>query len=259
MNPWLMPLFGWLAMSVVMLGVWLVQRRSGDAGIVDAAWTFGVGALGASFSLLSANGNWPRRLLLAALVSAWALRLGGYIVQRLVRLPEDGRYRQMKLEWGGNAQSRLFWFFQMQALAAVLFALPMLIAAQSTLPLNAWDYSGLAVWCVALLGETVADRQMAACRHDPAQRGQVCRRGLWRYSRHPNYFFEWLHWWSYFLLALSAPWGWTTIAAPLVMLYLFLFVTGIPPTEAQSLRSRGDAYREYQRTTSAFFPWPPRT
>jgi steroid 5-alpha reductase family enzyme len=120
------------------------------------------------------------------------------------------------------------------------------------------DWLGFSVWLVAILGESLADRQLAAFKADPSNRGKVCSAGLWKFSRHPNYFFEWLVWVALFLFALPAPWGWTTIFAPALMLFFLLRVTGIPYTEQQSLRSRGEAYRSYQRTTSAFVPWFPK-
>ena len=111
----------------------------------------------------------------------------------------------------------------------------------------------------SLHGGAIADRQLRAFARDPANKGKVCDQGLWAWSRHPNYFFEWLHWFSYVLLCWQHPWGWLTVIAPLVMLYFILFVTGIPPTEKQALKSRPKSYRDYQRTTSPFFPWPPQS
>ncbi len=115
-----------------------------------------------------------------------------------------------------------------------------------------------ALWMFAVLGESLADRQLAAWRSDPDNRGRTCRAGLWRYSRHPNYFCEWLIWCAFATIASAAPLGWLAWMAPGVMLFLILKVTGIPPTEARALRSRGDDYRRYQQSTSAFFPWPPK-
>lgn len=174
-------------------------------------------------------------------------------------MPEDGRYQTLKENWGSAAQFRMFWFYQLQAAGSLLFALPMLIAAGGTSPFGLVDSAGVLIWLVAIAGELTADRQLSRFRANPVHKGQVCREGLWNYSRHPNYFFEWLHWWAYVCLALSAPWGWLTLFGPILMLHFIINVTGIPPTEAQALKSRGDAYREYQRTTSAFFPWLPRS
>ena len=108
------------------------------------------------------------------------------------------------------------------------------------------------------MGETIADRQLVTFKKDPGSRGKTCRAGLWHYSRHPNYFFEWILWCGFGVLGLAGPWGWAGLAAPALMLYTIVFVTGIPPTEAQALVSRGEDYRAYQRTTSPFVPWPPR-
>ena len=252
-------LLGWLAMSAAMAGLWWYQSRKGDAGIVDVAWGLGVGLLGTLFCWLSDQGDSHRRLLLAALVLTWSLRLSTHIAARLRRMPEDGRYQNLRQEWGVDAQKKLFGFFQLQALWSVLFALPILMAATNPSPFpRPTDWAGLALWLLAVAGESLADSQLQRFRMDPANRGQVCRIGLWRYTRHPNYFFEWLHWWVYPLLAVGAPGGGFALAGPVVMYWFLTRVTGIPPTEAQALRSRGDAYREYQATTNSFFPWWPR-
>lgn len=250
-----MILIGWLVMAAAMGLLWLVQRQIKNAGLVDAAWTFGVGGLGIWYALSGGTGDWARRVIAAGLIGAWALRLGIHILRRVLSEPEDGRYRALKEAWGSAAHARLFRFYQYQALGAALFAVPLLLVAGNPLPLGWRDAVGGAIWLAALAGEWIADRQLAVFRADPASRGQVCQEGLWRYSRHPNYFFEWLHWWAYACFAAGAPLGWLSALAPLAMLYFILYVTGIPPTEAQAIRSRGEAYRQYQRTTSPFVPW----
>ena len=178
---------------------------------------------------------------------------------RVLEGPEDGRYQRLRESWGERFQARMLVFFQGQALLAVLFSLPPLVAMGAVRPrLDLLDAAGALLWLAAVGGEVLADRQLAAHRADPANRGRTCRRGLWRYSRHPNYFFEWLHWWAYALIAWGAPFFWVTVAAPFVMLIFVLFISGIPPTEARALASRGEDYRRYQRSTSAFFPWFPK-
>lgn len=258
MNSWLLLAGGWAAMALVMAALWGVQRARGDAGIVDVAWTCGVALLGVAFTALSGAGEFERKTAVVLLVLVWGARLASHVLMRLFRSP-DGRYESLKENWGAGAQSKLFWFFQIQAFWAVLFAAPILLAVRNPSPFpGVLDVVGLVIGVVSIVGEATADAQLSAFRRDPANKGRVCQTGLWRYSRHPNYFFEWLHWWAYVGLAWSGPWGWLSLGGPACML-LFLFkVTGIPPTEAQSLKSRGEAYREYQRTTSVFVPWPPK-
>jgi steroid 5-alpha reductase family enzyme len=253
----LVVLAGWAAAALLMLALWAVQRSTKNAGIVDVAWALSTGALGAGFAL-AADGDRPRRLIVAALALAWGLRLGLHLWARVAREAEDGRYRRLRETWGGAADRNLLLFFQVQALWALLFALPMLAAARSPGALTLVDAAGIALWAIGLAGEAVADRQLAAFRANPANRGRVCQVGLWRYSRHPNYFFEWLHWWGYVALAAGSPLWWLPLAGVVAMGYFITRVTGIPPTEAQAIRTRGDAYRAYQQSTSAFVPWPPR-
>ena len=259
MSFWAALALGWLAMALAMAVLWQVQRRYGKAGIVDILWAAGVGVLGVLFAFLATDGYPPRRLLIGLLAGGWSLRLTSYLLVRVLKMAEDGRYEAMKLKWGERTQSYLFAFFQVQAFWSVMFAAPMLVAAGNrAAPLGWLDAAGVAVFIAAVCGETIADRQLQAFRSAARNKGKVCRDGLWRYSRHPNYFFEWVHWWAYVLIGWQAPFGWATLFGPAVML-LFLFkVTGIPPTEENALRSRGDAYREYQRTTSIFFPLPPK-
>ncbi len=239
MNGWLMILLGWLAAAAVFTVLWVIQKRSGNAGIVDVAWGMGVGLAGAFFCVFSFQGNATRRWIVAILVLAWAIRLSWHVLQRLRRMPEDGRYSELKASWGDQANQKMIRFYQFQAFAAILFAIPMLIAARNPSGIGILDFAGIAIWVIAIGGEALADLQLDKFRHDSTNKGKVCQDGLWKFSRHPNYFFEWLHWWSYVLLAISGPWGWVTIFAPLSMLYFILNVTGIPPTEKQALKSRG--------------------
>ena len=252
-------LSGWLVMAAVMAALWVVQRARRDAGVVDVGWAAGLGLLAVLYAVLAA-GPPLRRLLVATMAGAWSLRLAWYIlVNRVLGKPEDGRYQTLRSKWGDRAQSRFFVFFQLQALVDVIFSLPYLVAMTNPTPgLGVWGVAGVLVWVVAVVGEALADGQLAAFRADPANRGRTCRVGLWRLSRHPNYFFEWLHWWSYVLLAVGSPWWALTLVGPALMPFFLFKVTGIPATEAQALASRGEDYREYQRTTSAFVPWFPR-
>jgi steroid 5-alpha reductase family enzyme len=253
-------LVAWASMALMMLLVWLASIRMQNAGIVDIAWALGFSIL-ATLAAALGDGWTVRRVLVAAMVLVWSLRLGSHLYARVMgqHPVEDGRYRELRREWAGHVQARFFAFFQLQAILDVILAVPVFLACRNPEPrLHPLEWAGFALWLVALLGEATADLQLQRFKADPAHRGSVCRRGLWRYSRHPNYFFEWLVWCAYALFASASPWGWITLYCPLLMLYFLYRVTGIPATEGQALRSRGEGYREYQRTTSAFLPWPPR-
>ncbi len=251
-------LAGGLFMSAVMVALWIVERRTRNASTVDVAWSFGTGALAVWFALAGTGGLLERQLLVAVLMGAWGLRLGMHILARVRVEPEDGRYQRMRAAMGRHDGIGFLAFFIVQAWWAVLFALPAWAAARSSTPLGWADAAGVAVFLTALIGEGAADGQLARFRAEPSNAGKVCRDGLWRYSRHPNYFFEWTHWLAYVLIGIASP-VWWVCAGGVVVMYVFLTrITGIPHTETQSLARRGEAYREYQRTTSAFFPLPPR-
>lgn len=258
MSLWLLAALIWIGAAVLMTVVWVVQRWTRNAGLVDVAWSAGLGAAAIAAGLLS-TGWGPRRALIALMGAAWGWRLAVYLWRRVRRGPEDGRYLALRTQWGTRVQAFLFWFFQFQALTVGIFALPWLVGMRRPeLCFTGWDITGLAIWVIAVGGETIADAQLAAFRRYPAHAGRVCRAGLWRYSRHPNYFFEWLHWFAYVAIGLTAPAGWVTLLGPVLMLFFLFRVTGIPATEARALETRGEDYRRYQRTTSSFFPWPPK-
>jgi steroid 5-alpha reductase family enzyme len=255
MVSWGLVVLGWLGVAVLMCVLWVVQRARHDAGVVDVGWAVGLGALAVLYAVF-ASGDPLRRFLVAAMAGMWSLRLAWYILtNRVLGKPEDARYRTLRAAWGEGAQGRFFVFFQAQALVDVILSLVFLVAMTNPQPgLGLPGVAGVLVWLAAVVGETVADRQLAAFRANLANRGRTCRVGLWRLSRHPNYFFEWLHWWSYVLVAVGSPWWALTLVGPALMLFFLFKVTGIPTTEAQALASRPD-YAEYQRTTSVFVPW----
>ncbi len=245
---------GWAALAILMAVLWLRQLRTHNATSVDAAWSVGMGILAVAFALL-ADGAPERRLLVGSLAGIWAARLASHLItDRVLGRPEDGRYRALRETWGRRAPFFFFIFYQGQAVVATLFAVPILAAMRGG-ALDAWAAAGALVWLIAVLGEAIADGQLSRFRRDPRNHGHTCRAGLWRYSRHPNYFFEWIHWFSYVAIGHGI---WPTWIGPVVML-LFLFrLTGIPFTEQQAIKSRGDDYRAYQHETSVFFPWFPK-
>lgn len=250
---------GWAGAVLVMIVLWTIQLRTRNAGIVDLGWAGVTGGL-AVWHAFGGDGVEERRLLAGILGAVWGGRLAWHLFRdRIQGQPEEGRYVTLRKNWSPHADRAFFVFFQAQALAAVALSLPFALAAVAARPFPATaDWIGLALVVVGVIGETTADRQLLAFKADPAHRGKTCRRGLWSWSRHPNYFFEWILWCGFGAFGLAAPYGWIGLAAPALILYTVLFVTGIPPTEAQALLSRGEDYRRYQRTTSPFVPWPPR-
>lgn len=252
-------LTGTCIICTFMGALWLYQVKHKDAGIVDVGWTLSLGIL-ASVYIYMGDGDLYRRLLLGGLVIAWSIRLGLYLlVNRIIGKEEDGRYKALRAHWGEHANRNFFFFFQAQALLAIALSLPVILISNDSRPLfTLLDLIGCGLMILSIVGESIADAQLAKWRKNPANKGRTCRAGLWNYSRHPNYFFEWLHWWFYVPLTITLPFGWLSLALPALMLYFLLRVTGIPYTEMQAIKSRGDDYREYQRTTSAFIPWFPK-
>jgi steroid 5-alpha reductase family enzyme len=207
---------------------------------------------------LLADGFEPRKLLICSMIGLAGFRLGTYLMIRIVShiKEEEGRYQQLRKEWQPHPDRSFFWFFQAQAVSNVLLAVPFFIITTNTqASLSVFEYIGAGIWLIGFLGESIADWQLKAFKNDPKNKGEVCSKGLWNYSRHPNYFFEWTMWVSYFVFALASPYGYLAIISPAIILYLLLKVTGIPATEEQSLRSKGDKFRAYQKTTSVFVPW----
>ena len=242
----------WPVLALLFAVLWAFQVRSHDASSVDVGWASGLGALALACAAVL-PGAPARRVLVGAMGFVWSLRLALHLYFDRVRgKPEDGRYAALRASWGADANRNFFVFFQAQAALDVLLGSSFAALCSRPGPLRIADGVGAAVWLVAVLGEAAADRQLAAFRADRANKGNVCRAGLWGRSRHPNYFFEWLHWVAYVAMA---PWDWRVWLAPAVILFFLLEISGIPANEAQALKSRGDDYREYQRTTSMFVPW----
>jgi steroid 5-alpha reductase family enzyme len=246
----------------MMAALWAWHFRVKDAGIVDPGWSAGIGLIALLYAALG-SGWPPRRAAVALMALAWSARLTLHLARRLRGEPEEGRYRALRAEWsakGANVSRRFLFFFLFQGLLDVFLSLPMLLAVLNPEPrFSPWEMAGGALWIVSLAGESVADAQLSAFKRNPANRGRTCDAGLWRFSRHPNYFFEWLVWIAWLVFALGSPWGALAAVCPALMLFFLLRVTGIPATEEQALRTRGEEYRRYQRTTSAFVPWFPKS
>jgi steroid 5-alpha reductase family enzyme len=248
--------YGTLLMIAWMTLLWWVHLRLHNAGIVDFGWATGLVMLAALYAAMG-PGYALRKTLILAMVAIWGLRLAGHLLfDRIIGKPEDPRYATLRESWQKNLKFKLFLFFQIQGALDVLLSLPFLFMCFDPAPvLRAGEWIGLGVWALSLTGEWVADRQLKTFKGIPQYRGKVCQEGLWNYSRHPNYFFEWLIWIAYVIAAWGSPYGPASVLSPLLMLYFLYKLTGIPATEAQALRTKGDAYRRYQQTTSAFVPW----
>jgi steroid 5-alpha reductase family enzyme len=249
-----------ITLSAIMACAWAFARTPGRSGWIDAIWSLAVGLVGAGFALVPLGGaTGPRQDMVAGMVALWALRLGGHIALRTAGHGDDPRYAQLRREWGDRFSARLFLFLQIQALAAWLLVVCVALAAHRPGPFTAWsDGAGALVLMTAVAGEGLADWQLRAFRKAPGNPGGICDGGLWALSRHPNYFCEWLTWLSYALVAIGPDGAWwpgrLALAGPVFMYWLLVHVSGIPPLEAHMLRSRGEAYRAYQKRVNAFWP-----
>jgi steroid 5-alpha reductase family enzyme len=259
-NLTMLVIYSLIACCTIMFIVWLWAVKLKNAGVVDIFWSYNFPVI-ALIVFAYAEGFETRVMLICGMVILWGLRLGSHLALRVLGHidEEEGRYKQLREDWAPNPDKRFFGFFQMQALSNVLLAVPFFIISVNPEPeISALEFAGLALWLLALCGEAIADEQLARFKKDQNNKGKICNVGLWHYSRHPNYFFEWLIWVGYFIFALSSPYGYLAIISPAIILYLLLRVTGIPLNEEQAVRSKGDLYREYQRTTSVFVPWLPK-
>lgn len=243
----------------MMLALWVIHLLIRNAAVVDVGWAAGLGLL-AVYYAMAGPGYAARRYAIATMAAIWSVRLAGYLLfARVIGHPEEGRYVQLRAEWKTNLPLRFLLFFEFQALLDLVLSLPFLMVCLNPhAPLGILEKIGGAIWIIGILGEATADTQLNAFKKNPSNRGKTCRVGLWSYSRHPNYFFEWTIWVGYAVFALGSPWGWLGLISPALILYFLLGLTGIPATEAQALRSRGEEYRQYQRVTSAFVPWFPK-
>lgn len=248
-----------IALSAIMAGAWAIARHPGKSGWTDAIWSLGIGVAGVVVAM-SARGIASRQWLVAGLVAAWSLRLGLHIARRTIGHGDDPRYADLRREWGAGFARRLFGFLQIQAFAALLLVVSIFLAAANPAPRIGWsDWLGTIIMILAIVGEGIADSQLAAFRANPANQRRVCDVGLWGLSRHPNYFYEWLGWTAYAVIAIGPAgaysWGWLALSGPAFMYLLLVHVSGIPPLEAHMLRSRGAAFVDYQARVSAFWPF----
>lgn len=251
---------GALVAFLLFTFTWLLSMKLNNFSFVDITWSYSLAFLAPLYAF--AGHGLPLRKGIALIIAlGWSLRLGTYLLVRIRRHHphEDVRYTVLREKWQDQMALNFFGFFQAQALLITLLSVPVLVACLNPAPqLSIIEIIGAGVWLIGISGEALADAQMNAFKRNPARKGKVCQLGLWRYSRHPNYFFESVVWLGFWLFACGSPWGWATFYAPALILYFLLRVTGIPLTEECAVKSKGDAYRVYQRTTSAFVPWIPK-
>ncbi|MDB5272038.1 MAG: hypothetical protein JWO58_405 [Chitinophagaceae bacterium] len=248
-------LLSFFTVSLLMFGVWLLQLKNKNAGIVDIIWAISFMVSAMAFSFFT-EGYDVRKHILIVLVSLWCLRLGLHLFIRNWGKEEDLRYTQLRKEWGAKANRNMFLFFEFQAITAAALSIPfILILNNASTQFSILEITGYVLILVGLIGEGIADYQLKKYKAT-VPKGGICNVGLWNYSRHPNYFFEWLVWVAIFLIALTAPYGWVSIYCPLLMWHFLNNVTGVKATEEHMVKTRGEAYINYQRTTSAFIPWP---
>ena len=252
LNAFLYGLGGLLALGLVG---WLISLKKNDVSIVDSLWS--VMFLAAAGIYLAATGFLgTTSLVVVLMVAVWALRLSAYITWRNWGEAEDRRYQEIRArnQPGFHVKS-LYLVFWLQAGLAWVISLPLLVTILSNAPFDLIGYLGITVWLAGMFFETVGDWQLARFKADPSNQGKVLDSGLWRYTRHPNYFGNALIWWGFFLLALSAG-GWWTIVSPLLMTFLLLKVSVVVLLE-KDISTRRPEYRAYIERTNAFFPGPP--
>ena len=259
MNPIPAALYTLVALMLLFAVTWLLALKLRKWAIVDAIWSFSIAFNAIVFAILRQADLGLATMLVCGVALLYSLRLGLHLLKRTLKHQEDDpRYLEFAREWGSKANARMLLFYQFQAAGSFALSIPFFIAIDaSQANYTPWIYIGV-LWCLAAIaGETMADQQLARFKREQTNPNEVCRSGLWRYSRHPNYFFQWIFWLGLIPLCSASDYWWTSLISPLLMLHFLLNVTGIPPTEKRAVASKGDAYRAYQRETSSFLPLPP--
>lgn len=254
----------WLMLAVLMAVAWWIEQRTGNSGWVDVVWTSAVGLTGIAGATAPAHSFGDltyRQLLIVIMALLWTLRLSGNIAGRTTTVSDDPRYAKLRLHWGDEAPRKMFWLLQAQAALSMPMVLAIVLGACNPAPLfTATDWIAAILFCVGLAGSALADRQLARFKQSHGSSGPVCNTGLWAWSRHPNYFFEWLVWVAFALFAINLDgwiWGYAALIGPACMYWLLRYVSGVPPLEEHMLAKYGAAYAGYQKSTSVFVPLPP--
>lgn len=248
-----------LVVQVVMSIFWILYLYWKNVSLVDIGW--GVSFISVAFVnlILGREGGYlPRKILIFLLILAWAGRLAFYLTKRFDVQKNDPRYTKLlenaPFSWCPPLQILIH--YALQGLIVAVLSIPFIFINQNTAPyFSAWEVYGVIVWVIGFWGESSSDKQLHLFKTDPSNQGQVCDWGLWKYSRHPNYFFESVIWVGYAMISFAAPWGWLGVLSPLLITYLLLRVSGIPLNEQQAIETKGESYKKYQKETSPFIPW----
>ena len=249
--------FLWSGALLLLVAVvfWLVSLWRNDVSIVDSLWSLMFLLVALAYAAMSGDGG-PREALVLALVAVWALRLSAYISWRNHGQPEDYRYQEIRANNEPGFRYKSFYIvFVLQAVLAWVISLPLAGAISGQSDIGFLDYAGVALFLVGLFFEAIGDLQLSRFRKDPDNTGKVLDKGLWRYTRHPNYFGNFTLWWAFYLIALSAG-AWWTVVSPLLMTFLLLKVSGVTLLE-KDIGERRPRYQQYIRRTNAFFPGLP--
>lgn len=238
--------------------LWIISLMKKDVGIVDSFWSLMILGACLSFFYLTETSTTERQQVVLLLLCIWAIRLSLHISWRNWGQEEDSRYQEIRKNNQPNFRFKsLYIVFLLQAFLALIVALPMMSIFSSEATLNTLDYIAMTLWLVGMFFETVADLQLKKFKSADSNKGKVMDRGLWHYSRHPNYFGECCVWWAFFLFALASGYWWSIIS-PVLMTLLLLKVSGVSMLES-TISERRPGYAEYSKTTNAFFPWFPKT
>ena len=237
--------------------LWVISRIKNDVGIVDSFWSILILLAGLSFLYLFDNDLTNRKLLVLSLLSIWALRLAIHIAWRNWGQEEDHRYQTIRANNQPNFEFKsLYIVFLLQAFLALIIALPLMTVFNTGSDLNSLDYIAVALWSIGMLFEVVGDYQLHRFKSDSNNAGKVLNSGLWKYTRHPNYFGEFCIWWGFFIFAVASGYWWSIIS-PILLSILLLKVSGVSLLES-TIRERRPEYSDYCQVTNAFFPWFPK-
>jgi len=258
MTSFILALFGLCLIQCLALVTWVVAYRFQKTSIVDIFWSLFIFSA-ALFYFISYGQFYFASYAYLALAGLWAFRLALHIGIRARGHGEDPRYKALRVKWGAEEKKKMLIFYFQQGAAAWVFSFPFLVLFLSEKhPWGAWQVVGFLVWLCAFFGEALSDYQLYQFKQNKLNQGRVCRVGFWNYSRHPNYFFEWLNWVAFAFFALPQTGGWIALVCPVLMYYFLNKVSGVPLSEQQAVKTRSVEYAEYQRVTPAFFPWLPQ-